>query len=188
MRILIFSCYFIFSIACNAQKKLTKSCDISVRVEKSDLDGCDLLLVLPDGRKLLPVNHEEMRLEDGQNVLISYIEEKDMASICMAEDAIVIVTCWQLEGRIPAKKECEDIRDPFESSWLSRIMGEIDPVIIEKYNYRDGFVYICKTSSYNYLYDCQGTLLCVYQAGEQQPCRSKTQELSDKREIWVKHR
>jgi hypothetical protein len=188
MRILIFSWYFIFSISCNAPKNLADQCNIPARVVKSDLDGCPMFLVLSDGTKLLPVNYQEMKLDEEYDVMISYMVQEDAVSICMAEDAIVIITCWQLAGRIPRKKECEDITEPFKSEWLSEVMKQIDPVIVEKYDYRDGFAYVCKTASYDYIYDCQGTLLCAFETGTQSPCNSKKQELSNKIEIWVKHR
>jgi hypothetical protein len=62
------------------------------------LDGCRLLIVMPDGRKLLAASSPEdgPGLAAGMHIRFGYRELPDAMSICMAENAIVALTCLEL--------------------------------------------------------------------------------------------
>ncbi len=53
--LIIISSFYLLMAQCNDQKPEIKSCDTEARVMKLDLDGCDLILQLDNGQRLLPV-------------------------------------------------------------------------------------------------------------------------------------
>lgn len=61
------------------------------------LDGCSLMIVTKDGKKLLPgkVLESAVSLQAGQKIRFDY-RPIDMMSVCMAEDQIVEITCLQI--------------------------------------------------------------------------------------------
>jgi len=56
------------------------------------LDGCGMVIQLPNGRYLEPTNLHEMDIEikDGQKIWVSYHVEPNMSSICMVGDIVEI--------------------------------------------------------------------------------------------------
>lgn len=58
------------------------------------LDGCRLLIVLQDGRRLEPISHSET-LKDQQTIMFNYEIVEDAMSICMA-GKIVRLTCLEV--------------------------------------------------------------------------------------------
>lgn len=58
------------------------------------MDGCRLLIVTEDGKKLLPgrILDDDFQLEAGQEIRFDY-RPVDMMSVCMTEDLIVEITC-----------------------------------------------------------------------------------------------
>ncbi len=64
-------------------------------VDYSHIDGCTYLIELENGDKLLPATILDTSFlpEDGMRVLFGYRELKDAATLCMAEDLVVEVTC-----------------------------------------------------------------------------------------------
>ena len=98
-KILLFTC-FILIFGCTSQKNSTDSsaegCDTFGAVQDfSDLDGCQLLIVLENGNRLSPakINDTSFKLADGQKIKFGYKKLPDMASICMSESAIIEITC-----------------------------------------------------------------------------------------------
>lgn len=74
------------------------ACNTQGQVEDfTGLDGCQLLIVTEDGKKLLPgrILDSNVTLAAGQRIRFDY-RPVEMASICMAEDLIVEITCLQV--------------------------------------------------------------------------------------------
>ena len=61
------------------------------------MDGCQLLIVTEDGKKLLPgqMLDTDFQLAAGQKISFDY-RPIDMMSVCMTEDLIVEITCIRL--------------------------------------------------------------------------------------------
>ena len=187
MRIFLLICILSF-IQCSS-RKMRQSCGhLATVVDLTGLDGCGLLFELENGKKILPVNAKSYELQVGQKVSISYQEIVDRTSTCMAEDMMVQITCYQPLYLLPEKKKCADINDPMAEPWMKRLLESIKPIIIEKYDYLDGFAYLLKKPEMHYLYDCQGTLLCSFDPKYADECRRKLNNLKNKTEIWIQHR
>ena len=67
-------------------------------VDKTDLDGCGLLIQTSGGQLLLPAEYasgvDQSLLKAGAKIRFDYTEVGGM-SICMAEDAIVRIDCLE---------------------------------------------------------------------------------------------
>ena len=171
------SALIFFSIsqsACRSQKKGTDQSNCSnsgIVTDFSELDGCQLLILMPDGKKLLPakINDTNFVLQAGQNISFDYKELDAMASICMTEDKTIEITCISLikENR-PHIPTCHDIKEnPTAVNWMKEAILKHRPEQISKYKYRtDGWAYLF-TGKVVYLYDCQGTLICEAQTNEE---------------------
>lgn len=87
----LFCCF-----ACNSGKSSgSTSCKTTGEVQDfSGLDGCKLLIVTEDGKKLLPgkILDGDVELAAGQKIRFDY-RPLDMMSVCMTEDEIVEITC-----------------------------------------------------------------------------------------------
>lgn len=75
--------------------EIQPNCKVSGKViDQSNLDGCRLLIVLEDGQRLEPVSmvDKSFKLKAGQNIRLSYEQEKEMMSVCMG-GMLVKITC-----------------------------------------------------------------------------------------------
>ena len=63
----------------------------AIVVDMSDLDGCQFLLKLEDGKKLEPLNLDPAYKNDGLPVWIRYIDSKGSMSICMAGKMVKLI-------------------------------------------------------------------------------------------------
>ncbi|MEL7020562.1 MAG: hypothetical protein AAGK47_03050 [Bacteroidota bacterium] len=64
-------------------------------------------------------------------------------------------------GDIPNRRECADVKAVDDTAWMRKAMKEHAPYNVVKYRYKtDGWAYQF-TAGNRYLYDCQGTLICV---------------------------
>jgi hypothetical protein len=152
------------------------------------LDGCGLMFELENGKKILPVNALDYELHIGLKASISFREISDGVSTCMAEDILAEIICFQPLLLLPEKKRCVDMSDPTSIPWMKRLLEDIKPIIIEKYDYLDGYAYLLKKKGIHFLYDCQGTLLCSFDPDYPDECRRKLNNLKNKTEIWIQHR
>jgi hypothetical protein len=87
-------------MACQTGKSSNDSQTCKTRGVVQDftgMDGCNLLIVLEDGKKLLPgqILNSSFQLAAGQKIRLDY-RPIDMMSICMTEDLIVEITCIEL--------------------------------------------------------------------------------------------
>lgn len=153
----------------------------------SGLDGCDMLLVLDNGKKLLPANLEEFALpvKDGDALRIDFQEEKEMMSVCMAEDAIVKLTCLAQKSKEGWITDCPKMIDPYAVAWSEKVMKELDPRKVEEL-YLDGqraYRYSGKTEFR--IYGCTGEHLCTSAYDIQGACNDLLKKASDVRIIYV---
>lgn len=180
MRRFPISVMLILSLSCSTVKNLT-ICNTDAKVvDLSELDGCGLLLLLPSGEKLLPVNAESFKLIAGQSIKINY-RSVDYMTTCMAEAEVVEITCLQ-----PGKMEvCEEITGATDSVWLEALIHQSYLSIVEKYDYFGSYVYHCISKSIDQWYDCRGNLVCMDNGAT---CSLDKDNLKNKVEIWVAHR
>jgi hypothetical protein len=126
------------------------------------LDGCRLLIITEEGKKLLPasISDENFELKAGQKIRFDY-KESDGMSICMAEDMIVEITCIELvsdEGKETVN--CPPVTSPFITDWMRKAIEAYKPVQIVQYPFGSGsFVYLFKGDNV-YLFDCNTKLIC----------------------------
>ncbi len=189
MRILL-GFVLLLSLSCKGTKDL-QSCSEAVRVEDhSSLDGCGFLLITEAGKKLLPINGSDYELTDQAKAMVSYREVEDAMGICMAEDLIIELTCFSIltaENEVPRKAPCLETTNPNEKGWLQAVMQDWQPTKVDRYEYLDGFAYLCMRPEMSKLYDCQGTLLCTTGV-ENESCAKEMSSLKNKMTIWVAHR
>lgn len=174
---LLLSIFVLCSLgACKVQKGNTSNdsaCNTSGKVQDfTGLDGCKLLIVLENGDKYLPTTpeFEGTKLEAGQEISFGYEEVEAMASICMAESKTIEFTCLKVTSAIPIKPECFNTEQPTSVAWMKKLMLKLKPESISKYTFRtDGWAYFFQGKS-NYLYDCQGNLICDTQKNKSEDC------------------
>ncbi|MBX2814832.1 MAG: hypothetical protein KTR24_02500 [Saprospiraceae bacterium] len=163
------------------------SCSSTVKVVPTELDGCTYLLHTDNGDKLLPLNGEDYDLGDYNWIRIDFEEVPDGMSICMAEDKIIRITCFDADHATPRKKPCLETLAPLEdSTWLTQWIKEHQPTQVDRYTYLDGFAYLCKTGARVQVYDCQGNLLC--DSAQEAGCKHTMTTITNKVNIWTAHR
>lgn len=200
---------FLFSLilflgACDTTSKTTnpkapidnpsRSCFTKAVVkDMRDLDGCQFLLELDNGDKLMPieVKDKDFKFENNQLVEIGYKEEKDAMTTCMAGTPVTL-TCIKLvdliggvKPAIPQKVPCEKLNAPFDRNWMKEHVIRLKPTKIDRYDYlEDGWAYHLVNDNEEYIYDCQGTLLCDGKPGNEK-CQSYLARMKNKFTIWV---
>jgi len=154
-------------------------------------DGCEWLLELDDGTRVLPAAMPKIDFEFENNVLvkIGYMEVKDGMSACMAENKIVNITCIEKVAKTggirPAKNGCDKLNGPFDAGWMKDLVIKHKPTKIDRYNHLDGFAYYLQSATKSYLYDCTGALLCEVEGKASNDCTKKIKSMSEKFTIWV---
>lgn len=82
-----FFCLFVLSLALLASCKKSECADREKGTLKNytGLDGCAWIIELDNGQKLEPLNLDEFIASpaDGMKVRVNYIDDIEMASICM---------------------------------------------------------------------------------------------------------
>ena len=151
----------------------------------SGLDGCRWLIRLPDGTLLLPGELPEgqtFEFRDKQHIRFDYRAMEGAVSICMAESAIVAITCISEEkstAAIPNLPPCLDIDDPIHVDWLLKEMENRRPVEIQKFVYKvNGWAYHLAGSN-PVVIDCQGTIVA-----EGAACKNAVVPLGEGKVIW----
>lgn len=162
-----------------------------VALDMSDLDGCGMVLVTGDNKKLLPVNLGEypITVSNGDKLSVSYTVLEDGMSICMAEDAMIKLTCLERIEVSPERLDCPKMKDPVDFSWSKKILGEIELRHIERFVTGDGDFYMFRSYGDCRLYKCTGQLICTGTCDKNDECEtyfaSQNIEVSDKRVIYV---
>ncbi len=165
-------------LACNASKPTenSTSCqEMGTVKDMRGLDGCQFLIITEEGAKLLPSRvPEDFTFQDGQQIKFGYQETEAMASICMAEDKIVEITCIELvSAGTTDYVECLNIENPADVDWMVTAIDERAPTQIVKYRYRtNSWAYLFKGKK-TYLYDCKGALICESDDATSARCMNK---------------
>ena len=182
MNKILFFAWIILLFSCKTNKNSVtanaNTCQTLGTVQDfAGLDGCGLLIVLENGDKLQPAQlpADANALAAGQQIKFNYKVIEDAMSICMAEKAIVELTCLEVisNGGKPIIAECADTKNPFEVDWMDRALDRHNPTQVVKYKYLDGFAYLFKSLPNSYFYDCQGNFLCQTNGNLNDDCHKK---------------
>ena len=169
------------------ESTVTSTCNVEGTVKDfTGLDACTFLIVDRKGKKYLPAEGVgDFKMVNGQKINFSYTALPDMMSSCMAEDFIVKLTCIEAIGAPPIKKECVKVSTPFKSEWIKNLNDKYRPYQINRYDYLDGYAYFFSSREMNYLYDCQGDMICQYEAKEKGKCAARVDGLENEVVIWI---
>ena len=66
-------------------------------VDMSGLDGCRLLLELPDGKRLQPINLDKVYQKEGLKLRFTYKKADGYMGICMAGDMVELLAVELVE-------------------------------------------------------------------------------------------
>lgn len=127
-------------------------------------DGCGLVIQTTEGHLFavagLPQGYE---LERGSRIRFGFryaVQEESRP--CSTADAMVRITCMQVlrgSSGFPRPFVCQSFDEP--SAWLQDLVIEHRANYVTRFPWKeDRFVYLFETSDGQYLYDCQGFLLC----------------------------
>lgn len=155
-------------------------------IDKSEIDGCGILFRMEDGRLLRPVSFPPMspELKGGMSVSFAYYTAKEMVTICMAEDESINVV--QLVLLNDGKQDpCIHVSDPYDAVWMEKVISDITPYSITRYDYKDQFVYYFTGAQRSFLYKCNGELICDVPGKALNDCARRVNELPGKKIIWV---
>ena len=131
--------------------------------DNTELDGCQQLLETAQGHLLLVGSLSGgYELLSGARVRFGFEYIQDAVSICMTEDATIRVTCVQQirePSIFPRPIVCES--HDRVSEWLYELAQYLTANYITRVPWTDGrTAYFFESSEGQYLYDCQGYLLC----------------------------
>ena len=88
--------FAVFSTCKTSKANGSGTCDIQAEVKDfSQLDGCGLLIVTAEGKKLSPINWDQWEsiAKADSEINLSYKEVEPRMSICMTESAFIEITC-----------------------------------------------------------------------------------------------
>jgi len=179
MRLLYFA---IFLLSCGVQKNLSSLCQHKGTIRHSEyIDGCQWLIQTDDGKIYLPENFTDFPMADRQAISFSFVPFDGM-SICMAEDAIITLTCMQWLG----KSTCEEPPNDWEQiDWMRKIVSTVQPRQIDRYIYEQRYVYrIQVPGGQDTWYTCDGALIC----NDTEGCSIIDLNANDRVAIYVAHR
>ena len=151
-------------------------------------DGCQYLLVLRNGKKYNPVKmvNPDFEFRNNQTVKFGYTVLEDMMGICMAEDAMVSVTCIEEVNTAAGQTEvCVKASSPYDIKWLKDLEKKIRPYQISRFAYEGEYAYLLKTKTNQYLYDCYAKLICQVEGKQMNDCVRLVKGLKDEVVIWV---
>jgi|GEM_PF-991835 len=186
--LLFFSWLTVTSEKCDEVAECT---DIVIVMDMSDLDGCGMILVNQDDKKLLPVNLDEypQSIKNGDQLRVSFTILKNGMSTCMAEDAMVTLTCLELISSSPKESDCLQMKDPVDFSWSKKVLGEIEMRHIERFTTDDGDYYMFRADGECRLYKCTGQFICMGTCDKNDECEtyfaSHNIEVTEARVIYV---
>lgn len=140
------------------------SCETVGEVWNFDgLDGCGLLLQTTQGH-LFAVNGlpQGYVLENGMRIRFGFSYLESEAERCTRQDALIRITCMQVlreSSGFDRPFVCQAYDTP--TAWLKVLAQELRANYITRFPWAgERFVYLFETSDGQYLYDCQGLLLC----------------------------
>jgi hypothetical protein len=157
----------------------------------TSLDGCGMMLVTTDDKKLLPMNLEDFpyKINNGDRLKVSYTISKEGMSICMAEDAMIKLSCLELISPSPDESDCPAMKDPVDFTWSKQVLNEIDLRRIERIATNEGDYYWFRSEGDCRLYKCTGQFICIGTCEEKDECEayfaSRNIAIKDTRIIYV---
>jgi len=168
-------------LACKSTQNNSKksddltACNTTATVKDyTGLDGCRFLLLMENGEKWLAVGAKKLgwKFEDHQKIIFGYKEIQPMASVCMAEQKTVELTCIALAENTgkPNIPECYRTKEPMTVPWMKEIIKKKQVEKVIRYPYSDNFAYLFWTNKKSYVYDCQGFFLCEVQGENLSQC------------------
>ncbi len=148
--------------------------ELVVVMDMTDLDGCGMILVTKENKKLLPTNIGEYlsTVKDGDQLMVSYSVIEDAMSICMTEDAMVKLNCVELVSPVADYNECPKMIDPVDFAWSKKVLGEIDLRRIELITTSEGDYYRFSANRECHLYKCTGQFICNGTCDEKDECET----------------
>ncbi len=140
------------------------SCETVGEVWNFDgLDGCGLLVQTTTGYLFavdgLPQGYS---LEAGTRIRFGFRYAEAAAAACQRQDALIRITCMQLlrqSSGFARPFVCQAFDVP--TAWVSELVEDLSANYVTRFPWTDNrYVYLFETSDGQYLYDCQGLLLC----------------------------
>ncbi len=156
-------------------------------VDYDGLDGCGYLIKLQDGKLLNPIKFPDgFQAHHEQSIRFNYKVLKNMASICMAENEIVEITCIEDGNGASGPVECSEISNPFAIPWMNKAIDRHNPVKIIKLQMGGKWTFAFQAEPNDtFLYDCDGKLLCQSNGDENDDChRQYLNFISKGKTIW----
>ncbi len=175
LKIAMFLCSIAFVLSCKtnkanskAEKARTKCLTEGIIRDMRGLDGCTFLFVLNDGTKILPIEMPDniQTLKDGSKIFFDYEKVDDAMSICMAETFMANITCLEFEF----SNACIEIKHLNERNWAKDLLPKLRPAQILKYPIEESWQYVFYGQSGNYLYNCDGNLICKTRQFKESDC------------------
>lgn len=164
------------------------SCEHTVRWVRDTSEGCGILLIMPNGVVLEPV--QPITMETGEAVdgvlRVSMEIVVDGVPKCPSAQNVVRVTCLAPGEDLTGGKgyQCEEPRDIFMVAWMKQLMDRVEPHTVTKYDYRERIAYSFRSDTKEVIVDCYGVELCRQKAGEEE-CMTVRSQLSNERVILV---
>jgi len=172
VRELLLITILIVALSCNSTKststntteesKIPEGCSELVTAKDfSGLDGCTMMFINANGEKLLLAeNIPGYEIEAGKKYSIGYVVLEGMASICMAEDYIIKLSCIEMFGE-QSIQACLPSENGIDNSFLKSLIDKNEVARIERFNYGTGFAYKVNSPYKSWLYNCRGKELCA---------------------------
>ena len=149
-------------------------------VNYEGLNQCGLLIELQDGKLLFPekLPPGQWDLNNGMVVNLDYTIIEESTNACMAEDAVVELTCLKIIDRISL---CAERASRDDLIWINSKIGALRPLSIREYKQNELLYYYFHSSQMNYLYDCEGNFICKVGEREKNECSTRIQTMEQVR-------
>jgi hypothetical protein len=191
---------FIFAVgyllaACKTSQRSGAMGTLVTCKDSAHLSGCRYLLQTEDGRYLLPLMMlDACPLVPEAQYRIQY-DVLDHAVYACTSDALPIkmTTCRPVGplvpegtgGIKPGKALCAWTQDPYQIPWMEQVLAQTDADWVIRYVWMNAGAYYFQSRRGNFLFDCQGVLMCERDAGDD-TCLSEF-ALEDRFVILVKN-
>lgn len=155
-----------------------------------DDENCGILLELPNGSymQILELADQNFTFSSGDRVRVSFEVLNQIKSSCPKAMQAIRVTCMEEDWNISHQKSTECIKtiDAFSVEWMHKIIGQLDPQKITRYDFRNNqYAYLFEGSKGKILTDCFGGELCQERPGMKGNCEQIWPLLSNEYVILV---
>ncbi len=151
--------------SCKSAKHSSTVCGETFRVvNKSELDGCGLLLKDSKGNLFKPIENPVVgfQYKEGQLLDIKYKELRGLMSTCMAEKGAIKITCLKV-----IQQPCPNFKSVSDLPWLTDLCSKIKANRLTYYESAtdaNRYYFLLRTNTNSFLYDCEGNMECFYPA------------------------